>query len=93
MNNMTKELKKLEEGPEAEIDIDLLKTKLKKLSNWKTPGHDGVHGFWLKHIHLHLRQVSTRNERMPTKRTLTQMDDQRKDHIDPKGPKQRNSPE
>ena len=20
----------------------------KKISNWKTPGHDGIHGFWLK---------------------------------------------
>ena len=24
--------------------------KLKKISNWKTPGHDGVHGFWFKKI-------------------------------------------
>ena len=29
---------------------------------------------------------------MPTKSTRTRMDDQRKDHIDPKGPKQRNRP-
>ena len=27
---------------------DLLKTSLKKVSNWKTPGHDGIHGFWFK---------------------------------------------
>ena len=20
----------------------------KKISNWKTPGHDGIHGFWFK---------------------------------------------
>ena len=26
----------------------LLKTTLKKISNWKTPGHDGIHGFWFK---------------------------------------------
>ena len=29
---------------------------------------------------------------MPTKRIRTQMDDERKDHIDPEGPKQRNRP-
>ena len=36
-----KELEQLEEGPKAEIHTDLLKTTLKKVSNWKTPGHDG----------------------------------------------------
>ena len=45
---MTKELEGLEEGPKVEIHIDLLKTTLKKVSNWKTPGHDGIHGFWFK---------------------------------------------
>ena len=44
---MTKELKRFEEGPKAEIHIDLLKTT-QKISNWKTPGHDGLHGFWFK---------------------------------------------
>ena len=45
---MTKELDGLEEGPKAEIHIDLLKTTLKKISNRKKPGHDGIHGFWFK---------------------------------------------
>ena len=44
---MTKELEGLEEWPKAEIHIDLLKTT-QKISNWKTPGHDGIHGFWFK---------------------------------------------
>ena len=43
-----KKLDGLEEGPKTEIHIDLLKTTLKRLSNWKTPGHDGIHGFWFK---------------------------------------------
>ena len=30
------------------LHTDLLKTTLKKISNWKTPGHDGKHGFWFK---------------------------------------------
>ena len=47
MNNMTRELEELEEYPKAEIHIELLKKTL-KISNWKTPGHDGIHGFWFK---------------------------------------------
>ena len=48
INDMTTELEGLEEGPNAEIHIELLKKTLKKISNWKTPGHDRIHGFWFK---------------------------------------------
>ena len=48
INNITRELEGLEEGPITEIHIDLLKTILKRISNWRTPGHDGIHGFWFK---------------------------------------------
>ena len=44
---MTRELKWCKEGMKAEIHIDLLKTTIKIL-NWKMPGHDGIHGIWLK---------------------------------------------
>ena len=43
--DITRELEGLEEGPKAEINIDLLKTTLKRIPNWKTPGHDGIPGF------------------------------------------------
>ena len=45
---MTRELEGLKEGPKGEIHIELLKKTLKKISNWKTPGHDRIHGFWFK---------------------------------------------
>ena len=48
INDITRERERLEEGPKAEILIDLLKTTLKRIPNWKTPGHDGIHGFWFK---------------------------------------------
>ena len=35
INNMTRELEELEEGPKVEIHSDLLKTTLKKISNRK----------------------------------------------------------
>ena len=31
-----------------EIHVDLLRTTLKRISNRKAPGHDGIHGFWFK---------------------------------------------
>ena len=48
INNITKELERLEEGPKTEIHIDLLKTTLKRIPNWKAAGLDGIHGFWFK---------------------------------------------
>ena len=45
IKNMTRELEGLEKGPKAKIHTDLLKATLKKISNWKMPGHDGIHGF------------------------------------------------
>ena len=45
---MTRELEELEEGPKGEIHIELLQKTLKKISNRKTPGYDGIHGFWFK---------------------------------------------
>ena len=47
---MTRELEGLEKGPKAEIRIELLKKTLETISNWKTPGHDGIHGFWFKNF-------------------------------------------
>ena len=48
INNITRELDGLEEDPKMEIHVDLLKITLKRISYWKAPGHDGIHGFWFK---------------------------------------------
>ena len=45
IDDMTRELEGLEK---VKIHIELHKKTLKKISNWKTPGHDGIHGFWFK---------------------------------------------
>ena len=39
---MKNELKGIEKTPEAE------KITLKKVTNWKALGHNGLHGFWFK---------------------------------------------
>ena len=44
--NMGKELERLEEGLIMKIHLDLLRATLKKVPSWKTPSHDGIHGFW-----------------------------------------------
>ena len=48
INNITRELEGLEKGPKMEIHVDLLKTTLKRISNWKASGQDIIHGFWFK---------------------------------------------
>ena len=38
---MRKELKGLEDGPKVKIHLNSRRETLKKVTNWKTPGHDG----------------------------------------------------
>ena len=89
INNISKELKVLEEGQKVEINIDLLKSTLKniKLENaaawWNTC-------FLVQEIHFHSGQTSSRYEHMLTRRTGTWMEDQKKEHIDQEKPKERN---
>ena len=88
---MAKELEGLEEGSKVEIHIDLHRTTLKNIKlestrpQWNT---------WIlvQEILLHSWQTSTQNKQMPTRSTSTQMDGQRKDHIDPERPPLRNHP-
>ena len=67
INLITRELEQLEEGAKAEIHNDLLRTTLKKVSNWKTPGHDRIHGFWFKKFtSIHDRLVLEMNKCLQT---------------------------
>ena len=84
ISNMSKDLEGLKERPKTEIHIDLLRMT-QKITNWKTPGHDGINTWSLvQKIHHHSWQTSTRNEQMSSTSTRTWMDYQRKDHIDSK---------
>ena len=42
ISKIEKNLQGLEEGPKAKIHIDLFRATLIKISNWKTPGHNGI---------------------------------------------------
>ena len=67
INNITREIQGLEKGLKTEIHIDLVKTTLKRISNWKIPGYDGIHGFLFKTF----TSIHDRNEQMPTRCTST----------------------
>ena len=87
INNITREL----DGPKTEIHIDLLKKTLKRISNWKTPGHDGMHGFWFKKFtSIHGRLALEINRYLQGAQVPLWMT--KKDCINPKGSKQRNCP-
>ena len=80
INNITRELDGLEAGPKTEIhrftqDNTEKNIELENASPWWNTW------FLVQEIYLHSQQ---------TRRASTWMDDQRKDYIDPKGPKQRN---
>ena len=53
INKMKNELKGIEEGPKVDIHLDSLRITLKKIAYWKTPGYDGIYGFWFKKIHVY----------------------------------------
>ena len=91
IKNMTRELEVIDVGLKAETHTDLLKTTLKdvKLENARTWWNTWI---LVQEIHFHSRQTSTRNEQIPRRSTRTGMVKQRKDHVDPKGPKQKNHP-
>ena len=44
----TRKTRRSPESGNTHRTIEQLKKTLKKISNWKTPGHDGIHGFWFK---------------------------------------------
>ena len=35
---------------DVNITTEMIKEKLKKISNWKSPGPDGVQGYWLRKL-------------------------------------------
>ena len=36
--------------PEPKISLDLFSYAISRIKNWKSPGIDCLHGYWLKHL-------------------------------------------
>ena len=44
------ELKDVEHQNDIIITVEIVKIQLSKTSNWKSPGPDGLQGYWLKNV-------------------------------------------
>ena len=57
------ELRMLEEDPQVNIHPEGISVTLKKIANRKTPGFNGIHGFWFeKFTFLHDRLATEMNK-------------------------------
>ena len=53
INDMKKELRKLEDGTEVGIPLDAPRATYKKKTNFKTPDHDVIYGFYFLKNHIY----------------------------------------
>ena len=61
-----KKTRRIRRRPESRNTHRFTQNDTKKISNWKTPGHDGIHGFWLKKsISIHDRLALEINKCLP----------------------------
>ena len=85
LQQLRNENREREKQEEVMITLEKLKKQLKKVPNWKAPGLDEVHGFWIKNFKsLHQRtaeqlQTCVQNHQAPNwmttgRTTLTQKD-------------------
>ena len=80
-------------GPESWNTHWFTQTALKKISNSKTPGHDGIHFFLFKKFtSIHNRQTSIRNEQMPSNSTRTRVHDKGRTTLIQKDPNKGTAP-
>ena len=43
-----KSIRRVQRKPKSGNTHQFTQNDTKKISNWKMPGHDGIHGFWFK---------------------------------------------
>ena len=80
------------EGPQVNIHPNRLQTTLKKVANWKTPGLDGIHGFYFKNFASIYDILATEIKRFSYRNRGNRINDQREDYSDLKKSLQRNHP-
>ena len=49
----------------VKIDLNIVKSQLRKMANWKAPGPDGVHGFWIKEFTKMHENIAEHSDEMP----------------------------
>ena len=50
MKDIEEKCKDIERQEDIKINVENVKKQVKKMSNWKSSGPDGVHGYWMKNF-------------------------------------------
>ena len=74
LKQLERDLNNVEKQDNVEITAASVKKQLKKMASWKSPGPDGLHGYWLKNFTtVHARLVEQLNECLQHKMVPTWM--------------------
>ena len=74
LKQLERDLNNVEKQDNVKITAASLKKQLKKMASWKSPGPDGLHGYWLKNFTtVHARLVEQLNECLQHKMVPTWM--------------------
>ena len=72
--DVEEEMKHIQQQNDIHISVDSIMRKLKSTPNWKSPGPDGVQGYWLKNLtSIHQRLALQLNDCL--QRICSSMDD------------------
>ena len=50
LGRVKEKLSNVEKQTDLSLDVDMIRSGVRRLSNWKAPGPDGVVGFWFKKL-------------------------------------------
>ena len=67
-----------------EIATSTVRNQLKKIPNWKAPGPEEVHGYWLKYFRALHQRTAAQLQHCINNHQATRMDDHRKNSTSPK---------
>ena len=90
LKSCRKQFENVNSMEKVEISQEMVKMQCRRLPNWKSPGKDGVQGYWLKNLTLlQCTHSSVAKSNPRWGKTLTKLDDLWKDSTVPKRPGKR----
>ena len=74
LKQLERDLNNVEKQDNVKVTAASVKKQVKKMASWKSPGPDGLHGYWLKNFTtVHARLVEQLNECLQHRRVPTWM--------------------
>ena len=70
LTSLEKEMEGVQKQVEAKITVVCVAKQLKKTSNWKAPGPDGVQGYWLKKFTTIKQRIAEQLDCCPQQRCV-----------------------